>query len=532
MASVGWRELAVLLVCVGLLSSKAPAKKMDISEVRAAVETWVRYVTADAREDAVIESIEPYQVDGQDAAYVVQFKGGGYCLCGADDIVMPVYFYSPHGIYDPGNSDLQYLLWEISERTRFFTKALEDNDPELVPYKEELLDRARYWNDLANGIVTTASPIKTAVTAPTQMTLDGLSCTWSQGSPYNDACPNLTPGNDERCLVGCVGTTMAQIMYYWKWPNSGQGAGSATYYFDYTTSWQSTSLATDPQIPATSTWTNRLRWTSSGGGTLQMNGYWDASVLIQAQAISGSPSYAAALAILWLTLTHTSTTVSETFGEADYDWSIMADSHSDPPGTGAAEAAEISYHAGVAVDMDYGLFSSGAVRDSIAPAFSDHFRYDPDAVLQTRNSNTMITEIQWLRPVALGGNDANGAGHQWVIYGYNSTNSQFLMNMGWGGNNNGWYTVSNIPQGFNLTQENTIYIAPEGNVRFVGSASSGNGSPANPCADIEDALVIVPNGGTLIFKAGTTNTFSSSSLTISGINLTLKGEDVIIQRSY
>ncbi len=528
-----WRKLIIFFICLCLLPAAAFATKMEMSEVQSAVETWVRQVTADAREDAVISSIESYQLDGQEVAFVVQLDGGGFCLCGADDIVLPVYFYSPHGTYDADNPDIQYLLWEISERTKYYTQGLADKNPELEPYREELLSRSQYWQDLIDGkIPATVGVNKDADAAPTQMTLDDLSCTWGQGSPYNDACPNLTPSVDERCLVGCVGTAMAQIMYYWKWPNSGQGTGSTTYNYKWTSSWQPASLATNPNIPGTSTWTNRLKWTSTSGGLLQMNGYWDETILNQAAAISTNPAYTTALALLWLSLSPGSTTLNETFGTADYDWSIMADVHTDPPGSGAAEAAEISYHAGVSVGMDYGVNTSGAFRDSIAPAFSDHFRYDTDAVLLTRNSNTMISEIQWLRPVALGGNSTAGGGHQWVIYGYNSTSSQFKMNMGWSSTSDGWYTVSNIPSGFNLTQDNTIHIAPEGNVRFVGNTVSGNGSPGDPCTDIEDALVVVPDGGTLIFKAGTTNTFSSSSLTISGINLTLKGEDVIIQRSY
>ena len=38
---------------------------------------------------------------------------------------------------------------------------------------------------------------------------------WSQGSPYNDACPM---GAFERTVTGCVATAMAQVMYYHKCP--------------------------------------------------------------------------------------------------------------------------------------------------------------------------------------------------------------------------------------------------------------------------------------------------------------------------
>jgi hypothetical protein len=49
---------------------------------------------------------------------------------------------------------------------------------------------------------------------------------WNQDSPYNDQCPRYD--SSTRCATGCVATAMAQIMYYNKWPDVGNG--SHTYY--------------------------------------------------------------------------------------------------------------------------------------------------------------------------------------------------------------------------------------------------------------------------------------------------------------
>lgn len=49
---------------------------------------------------------------------------------------------------------------------------------------------------------------------------------WNQDSPYNDQCPRLDLST--RCATGCVATAMAQILYYNKWPDVGNG--SHTYY--------------------------------------------------------------------------------------------------------------------------------------------------------------------------------------------------------------------------------------------------------------------------------------------------------------
>ena len=42
-----------------------------------------------------------------------------------------------------------------------------------------------------------------------------MTCWFAQSSPYNDKCPEV---DGKHCVTGCVATAMAQIMYYWKWP--------------------------------------------------------------------------------------------------------------------------------------------------------------------------------------------------------------------------------------------------------------------------------------------------------------------------
>jgi len=43
-----------------------------------------------------------------------------------------------------------------------------------------------------------------------------LSCTWNQYRPYNLMCPVF---NGSHCVTGCVATAMAQVMYYWRFPD-------------------------------------------------------------------------------------------------------------------------------------------------------------------------------------------------------------------------------------------------------------------------------------------------------------------------
>ena len=52
-----------------------------------------------------------------------------------------------------------------------------------------------------------------------------LSCAWNQRAPFYNQCP--TSGT-QHCLTGCVATAMAQVMYYWKYPDQAPAMDSYT----------------------------------------------------------------------------------------------------------------------------------------------------------------------------------------------------------------------------------------------------------------------------------------------------------------
>jgi hypothetical protein len=476
----------------------------------------------------VVEKMEPYLVDGAILTYIAHLADSGFCLCGANDLVLPVYFYNPQGTYDPSIPDYQDILWEIAERVKYLQKGLEEKDPSLQPYHQALSERASFWQDLIAGRILPRIEKKGVKGEPVMMELD-LTCTWRQGSPYYDQCPELTPAADEHTKVGCVATAMSQIMYYWKWPNRGVGDGSTVYNFRCRNNWDEEPLAANPGIPAG--WAGRLEWTPANGGRLRMNGYWDSSLYWEAYDINNDPAYSNALFALWNRLSIASIICSAVFGTTNYNWSVIQDVHTDDP-PDDAEVAQLCYHAGIALGMNYGVSESGAPSAEVENALRDHFRYDTDADYQESDVNKMTTEILWLRPFHFRGNNAAGGGHAWVGFGYNKgtdPNRQFRMNMGWGGDHDGWYSCDNVPHGYTISLDHTIQIAPQNVVRFVGATSAGDGSPNDPHRNIEEAVAEAPNGATLIFKAGSDNTFSAATLTITK-PLTLKGVDVVIRK--
>ncbi len=52
---------------------------------------------------------------------------------------------------------------------------------------------------------------------------------WDQGNPYNLDCPkDIKSTSGKNCVTGCVATAMAQVMNFWKYPESGTGSNSYT----------------------------------------------------------------------------------------------------------------------------------------------------------------------------------------------------------------------------------------------------------------------------------------------------------------
>lgn len=515
------RALDRKIYCLGftlgvlqILASSAGARPLSEQEVRIAVETWVRQVTADARPTATVEKMQAHEVGGQVVGYVAHLSDGGYCLCGADDLVLPVYLYCPAGRYVSGRADFQAVFVEIEERTRRLREGSAAATQAQQALDDALTARRALWAALVAGSAVSTPSANGLTSGPGMMELQ-LTCAWDQGSPFNDQCPALPTG--ERTVVGCTATATAQIMYYWKWPLSGVGSKTVHYDYRWRSNWDEEPLAANP-APGGMPWFERLDWTPSAGGRLRMTGYWDGSVYTQARQLSQDPVYRTALENLWNRLAPATSAVTANFGAATYDWSILQDQHTDPVDAGDLEAAELSVHVAVAVDTHFGILGSGSDLYRVGQPLAQHLHYDPDALYTNpRDINMMTEEIEWLRPLAMGGGPP---GHAWVVFGYNKgtdPNRQFKLNMGWAYDpaNVGWYTLDQVPGGILLNHNQLTHLAPAGVVRFVGGGVAGDGSPADPYSGVSQAVGNAPNHTVLIFKAGSVNTFSGGSLVVN-----------------
>ena len=134
--------------------------------------------------------------------------------------------------------------------------------------------------------------------------------------------------------------------------------------------------------------------------------------------------------------------------------------------------AQLMFHVGVAVEMDYGVHSSGAHviaynmyglnYPSTERSLREHFGYNP--MLEARYKllysdevwdKLIRNEIVHGRPVLYSGRDEAG-GHAFVLDGYDSI-GMFHVNWGWGGYNDGYYTTDSLSPGAGGIGGNATY---------------------------------------------------------------------------
>ncbi|MCX6270679.1 MAG: C10 family peptidase [Bacteroidetes bacterium] len=155
--------------------------------------------------------------------------------------------------------------------------------------------------------------------------------------------------------------------------------------------------------------------------------------------------------------------LSANFGATTYNWSAMPDMLWDPN----PAIAQLMYHCGVGLEMNYGPYASGAPSSNAALALIHYFNYSNTAQLVQRENYTdpdwislLKNELDNSRVCYYAGYGSEG--HAFVLDGYDE-NDFFHFNWGWSGYYDGFFDVNNLNPGggeFNNYQEAIIGIQP------------------------------------------------------------------------
>lgn len=249
-----------------------------------------------------------------------------------------------------------------------------DNMPDNL--KNWLATYSEYVESVRSG---EAAKIKKQVKASATPVVDAfVESKWNQGYPYSLLCPYVTTYRDY-CPTGCVATAMAQIFYYHKWPEQGQGKNA----------YMSQTMHNVDFSKSVYDWGNMIDdYTQyrKPDGTVE-NEFTDA----QANAVA----------------------------KLMYDCGV---------------SVNMSYAMSASGAMDYDIFKAAAENFK----YKSNFFYR-NATMGNEFLNLIKEEMDNKRPVLFCGQGSAG-GHAYVIDGYDS-NDFVHVNWGWGGLSDGFYNM-------------------------------------------------------------------------------------------
>ncbi len=371
----GKRTLPACFVCLACVSAAMPvwAEPVDASGAALAAQGWFKLRFQAGTEQSIAETgpaavltpelARPLRVKGRLIAHAFDVPGGGSIAIAADDRQAPILYYSPHHrLQSPHVPPALEILESFADKISQFEDENKRAKSTDAPHS--------LWAALT-GLSDPRGNVAALGILPSIPKGPLVTTTWNQDEPYNDECPLY---QDQRCVVGCVATAMAQVMRYWQHPQ--QGSGNRCY-------------------------------------------YWALG----------------------------KTSVCANFGITTYDWANMPDKLTVSSPQAAKDAvATLCYHCGVAVEMDYSPYGSGAWHYSAASAFTYHFGYQPARFLgQVGGTDIevwygmMCEQIDRGQPVLYGTET-----HEFILDGYDAPNLVHL-NMGWGGEEDGWYAIDHFP---------------------------------------------------------------------------------------
>lgn len=306
-------------------------------------------------------------------------------------------------------SSVGYYLFNLGETDGFVIVSGDDRTTAILGYadsgsinEDDMPDGLRYLlegyeEQMANIPDEVEAPLQTSSRAP----IDPLIKTnWNQGNPYNYLCPLIT---GKHAVTGCVATSMAQVMYYYKDYQTKSCLDIPAYSKTTQNKAEQDTTLNVPALPATTfDWDNMI------------DDYNPINPETGKKYVGGTDAQQVAVATLM-------------------------------------------QYCGSSIEMIYGLSSNGgssAYNEAIPFALKTYFGYDGGINHAYRKNysydawiDLIYNELAANRPVILGG-QSMGGGHSFVCDGYDTNDhagadgDYFHMNWGWGGSSDGYFLLS------------------------------------------------------------------------------------------
>lgn len=157
-----------------------------------------------------IRDVFTVQENSVNLYYVFNIEDYGFIIISAEDKMVPVLGYTFDYQYNPDDISPNFRSWMESRKASIlFAKQAS------TPVSQKITEK---WDEIDRLDVNRKVEKSKNAVAPL------LASTWDQGYPYNYDCPYGSGGPGGRVWAGCVATAYGQVMYYWRWPDSGTGS--------------------------------------------------------------------------------------------------------------------------------------------------------------------------------------------------------------------------------------------------------------------------------------------------------------------
>ncbi|MCD4828259.1 MAG: C10 family peptidase [Candidatus Cloacimonetes bacterium] len=401
-----------------------------------------------ARFKLELDSREAYTItrtselnDGQALTWVFHLAPTGFIAVTSDTDLPPVVFHSFINEFSTEDVEQNIGYQMLRYDMQLRHEALDRIDPNVVS-----LHNTQWAAYLEHDTAYFAGNGNRSIyPAPGSTTTGGwINETWNQSpSPYWDFCP-LDSSTGQRCVAGCVATAMGMILDYHRHIGNATFSNSDDYYSGYAPPW----------------------------------------ILID----NDHNTYD------FLSFPELNTELNEV--RAIY----ATDAELDGDGIAA-----VGFAAGVSVEMNYGSDGSGSFVSNVNSALIYKFGYD-SAQYRSYNANFfnyLEADMMNARPAEMGIQSGSG-GHAINVDGWNTSNDTYHLNMGWGGSNDGWYSLPNgMPSGFTVISGAVVNIeGGEVPLSIIGNVSMSPGSPIGTMVTLEGIDGTIWNYETMVGDNG------------------------------
>jgi len=319
----------------------------------------------------------------QTQAYYFELAPNGYTIVTSDDNLPPILAYSfTSACFLNDSSDYsfeQFILDDLQLRMQFYLSNKTAAEANTKLWEQQYSsDNSEERDDLLRTFQQWPFPGSTST--------DGwLETQWNQSGVFSNFCP--LDNSDQRSVVGCVATAMAQILHYHRYVGEVSFNQSDSYESGY--GWEPIEIDGDheeydfPSFP-------------------ELNEYL-----------------------------------------------VTLDDHYENGITPTNDdLSALNFSAGISVQMNYSSGGSGAWTELVVSSFLNKYDYDSANWIENEQNNFynyMINEMKSMRPTEISIYTPGWEnGHAINVDGYNNNNF-FHLNFGWGTSNNTcWYL---LPQG-------------------------------------------------------------------------------------